>query len=55
MTFTVGCVGGLGVLERCRKTVTDCLTAAVPPTIYYSKVAIELSKLVFRGQKMTPP
>ncbi|KAF8242139.1 hypothetical protein K440DRAFT_619185 [Wilcoxina mikolae CBS 423.85] len=29
--------------------------AAIPPTIYYGKVAIELSKLVFRGQKMTPP
>ncbi|TGZ82749.1 hypothetical protein EX30DRAFT_347138 [Ascodesmis nigricans] len=28
---------------------------AIPPTIYYSKVAIELSKLVFRGQKMSPP
>ncbi|KAI5781426.1 mitochondrial ATP synthase g subunit-domain-containing protein [Geopyxis carbonaria] len=29
--------------------------AAVPPTLYYSKVAIELSKIVFRQQKMTPP
>jgi len=29
--------------------------AAIPPTIYYSKVAFEISKLVFRGQKMTPP
>lgn len=27
----------------------------IPPTIYYSKVGLELSKLVFRGQKMNPP
>ncbi|KAL6713846.1 ATP synthase subunit G atp20 [Lecanora helva] len=27
----------------------------IPPTIYYSKVGFELSKLVFRGQKMSPP
>ncbi|KAI9682317.1 MAG: hypothetical protein M1817_000371 [Caeruleum heppii] len=27
----------------------------IPPTIYYGKVGIELSKLVFQGQKMTPP
>lgn len=29
--------------------------ALVPPTIYYSKVGFELSKLVIRGQKMSPP
>ncbi|KAF6234904.1 hypothetical protein HO173_006834 [Letharia columbiana] len=27
----------------------------VPPAIYYSKVGFELSKLVFKGQKMNPP
>jgi len=27
----------------------------IPPTIYYSKVGLELSKLVFQGRKMTPP
>lgn len=27
----------------------------IPPTIYYSKVGFELSKLVFKGQKMSPP
>ncbi|RPA97254.1 hypothetical protein L873DRAFT_1829128 [Choiromyces venosus 120613-1] len=27
----------------------------IPPTIYYAKVAKELSKLVFHGQKMSPP
>ncbi|KAL8848945.1 MAG: hypothetical protein Q9221_006039 [Calogaya cf. arnoldii] len=27
----------------------------VPPTIYYTQVGIELSKIVFRGQKMSPP
>lgn len=27
----------------------------IPPTIYYARVGMELSKLVFRGQKMSPP
>lgn len=27
----------------------------IPPTIYYSKVALELSRMVFQGQKMSPP
>ncbi|KAL8671186.1 MAG: hypothetical protein Q9168_004303 [Polycauliona sp. 1 TL-2023] len=27
----------------------------IPPTIYYTKVGFELSKIVFRGQKMSPP
>jgi len=27
----------------------------IPPTIYYTRVAVELSKLVFQGQKMAPP
>ena len=27
----------------------------VPFVIYYSKVGIELSKIVFKGQNMTPP
>jgi len=31
------------------------LSAMIPPTVYYSKVALELSKLVFQGQKMSPP
>ncbi|KKK15938.1 hypothetical protein AOCH_000655 [Aspergillus ochraceoroseus] len=30
-------------------------TALIPPTLYYSKVGLELGKLVFRGQNMTPP
>ena len=27
----------------------------VPPTIYYSKVGWEVARLVFQGQRMTPP
>ncbi|KAE8142565.1 mitochondrial ATP synthase g subunit-domain-containing protein [Aspergillus pseudotamarii] len=27
----------------------------IPPTLYYGKVGLELAKLVFRGQNMTPP
>lgn len=30
-------------------------TGQVPNVVYYSKVGIELSKLVFKGQNMTPP
>lgn len=27
----------------------------IPPTMYYARVGLELSKLVFHGQKMSPP
>ncbi|KAE8148205.1 mitochondrial ATP synthase g subunit-domain-containing protein [Aspergillus avenaceus] len=27
----------------------------IPPTVYYSRVGLELARLVFRGQNMTPP
>jgi F-type H+-transporting ATPase subunit g len=27
----------------------------IPPTLYYARVGLELSKLVFKGQKMSPP
>lgn len=27
----------------------------IPPTIYYARVGLELSKLVFQGRNMTPP
>lgn len=27
----------------------------IPPAIYYARVGLELSKLVFQGQKMSPP
>ncbi|KAF1353725.1 P-loop containing nucleoside triphosphate hydrolase protein [Delphinella strobiligena] len=27
----------------------------IPPTVYYSKVGLELGKLIFHGQKMSPP
>jgi F-type H+-transporting ATPase subunit g len=30
-------------------------TGQIPPAIYYARVGLELSKLVFQGQKMTPP
>lgn len=32
-----------------------CHPGIIPPTIYYARVGLELSKLVFRGQKMAPP
>lgn len=27
----------------------------IPPTVYWTRVGLELTKLVFQGQKMTPP
>jgi len=30
-------------------------TGQIPPTIYYARVGLELGKLVFKGQSMTPP
>jgi len=27
----------------------------IPPTVYYAKVGLELSKLVFKGRQMSPP
>lgn len=36
--------------------VTNTISLAmIPPTLYYSKVGLELGKLVFRGQNMSPP
>ncbi|KAF2454637.1 mitochondrial ATP synthase g subunit-domain-containing protein [Lineolata rhizophorae] len=31
------------------------IAAIVPPTIYYSKVGLELGKIVFESRKMSPP
>lgn len=33
----------------------DSFTAQTPFVAYYGKVGLELSKLVFHGQKMSPP
>ncbi len=36
--------------------MTDNVIAGqIPPTIYYARVGLELSKLVFKGQQMSPP
>ncbi|KAL2798813.1 mitochondrial ATP synthase g subunit-domain-containing protein [Aspergillus germanicus] len=35
--------------------VVSFVESMIPPTLYYSKVGLELGKLVFRGQNMTPP
>ncbi|KAL2871832.1 F1F0 ATP synthase subunit g [Aspergillus lucknowensis] len=35
--------------------VVSFVESLIPPTLYYSKVGLELGKLVFRGQNMTPP
>jgi F-type H+-transporting ATPase subunit g len=33
----------------------DMLIALIPPTIYYSRVGLELARIIFRGQQMSPP
>lgn len=36
-------------------SLTHAHTAMVPPTLYYSRVGLELSKLIVKGQQMSPP
>lgn len=43
------------LLEKALLTHHSYEIALIPPTIYYSRVGLELGKLVFRGQNMTPP
>ncbi|KKY22759.1 putative mitochondrial f1f0-atp synthase g [Phaeomoniella chlamydospora] len=35
--------------------VVAFVDSLIPPTVYYSKVGLELAKLVFKGQNMYPP
>ncbi|MCJ1292528.1 hypothetical protein MMC34_004079 [Xylographa carneopallida] len=49
VSSTLGSIGG-----RTGRLVSF-VQSMIPPTIYYSKVGFELSKLVFQGRKMTPP
>ncbi|KAJ5099964.1 ATP synthase subunit G atp20 [Penicillium argentinense] len=35
--------------------VVSFVDSMIPPTLYYSRVGLELGKLVFRGQNMNPP
>ncbi|RJE21026.1 hypothetical protein PHISCL_06647 [Aspergillus sclerotialis] len=35
--------------------IISFVDSMIPPTLYYSKVGLELGKLVFRGQNMSPP
>ncbi|KAL8802717.1 MAG: hypothetical protein Q9182_003615 [Xanthomendoza sp. 2 TL-2023] len=44
----------LAPILQCRPELIST-AALIPPTIYYTKVGFELSKIVFRGQKMSPP
>ncbi len=37
------------------RVVADRNTALIPPTVYYARVGLELSKIVFQGQKMSLP
>jgi len=35
--------------------VISFVESLIPPTVYYTRVGLELSKIVFQGQKMAPP
>ncbi|KAI9764868.1 MAG: RNA-dependent ATPase rok1 [Geoglossum simile] len=41
--------------EQNLETIASPQGPKIPPTIYYARVGLELSKLVFQGQKMSPP
>lgn len=38
-----------------KNPVADGLAGQTPFVVHYSKVGIEVAKIVFRGQKMAPP
>lgn len=55
-TFYIDKMGYIGLSKLLDFVLRDSENLAlVPPTIYYSKVGFELSKLVIRGQKMSTP
>lgn len=46
----------MAVLGEVRLLLTmGCFAEQVPWVVYYSKVGIELSKVMFKGQNMSPP
>ena len=45
----------LTILLRYESLTDRVLTAMIPPTIYYGRVALEVGKLVAQGRKMTVP
>jgi len=42
-------------VEHSEDLSNSTFLALVPPTIYYSRVGLELGKIVFEGRKMSPP
>ncbi|KXH60412.1 ATP synthase subunit G [Colletotrichum salicis] len=50
-----GAVNALGKVGGRTGKVINFIEKQVPWVIYYSRVTLELSKIVFHGQKMAPP
>ncbi|WEW54659.1 ATP synthase subunit G atp20 [Emydomyces testavorans] len=54
-----GAVSGIGgALKRVggrTGRMISFIESLIPPTIYYSRVAFEITKIVFQAQKMAPP
>ncbi|KAK5663523.1 hypothetical protein OQA88_3953 [Cercophora sp. LCS_1] len=50
-----GAAGALGRVGGRTGKLVGFIERQIPFVVYYSKVAVELSKIVFKGQAMTPP
>jgi len=46
---------GNNCIDKINQTKTNAIAAMIPPIVYYSKVALEVGKIIVRGQKMSPP
>ncbi|KAE8451419.1 hypothetical protein EG329_004048 [Mollisiaceae sp. DMI_Dod_QoI] len=50
-----GLTSALGRIGGRTGRLISFIERQIPPTVYYARVGLELSKIVFQGQKMTPP
>ncbi|RDL42373.1 Uncharacterized protein BP5553_02352 [Venustampulla echinocandica] len=50
-----GLVSSLGKIGGRTGRLIALIERQIPPTVHYARVGLELSKLVFQGQKMSPP
>merc|ERR1711977_512380 len=51
----VSSAAGPAISGAAKGLVIAFVERQIPPTIYYARVGMELSKLVFKGRQMTPP
>ncbi|KAI9705870.1 MAG: hypothetical protein M1836_005276 [Candelina mexicana] len=53
--YTQGVTNFVGRIGSRTGRMISFVESMIPPMIYYSRVGLELSKLVFQSQKMSPP